>query len=161
MSGYQQIVCATDFSARSEPAVAHADELATRFGATLHLIHVVEDVAVPSCLPRLSGVTPADLLEEWMRKAEADLRAIARRCTAHVVTACRFGHPAPEILDYVRFQHADLLVVGSHGRRGLATVLLGSVAERLVQQATCPVLLVGAGLCAERPAETRPSHTDT
>jgi nucleotide-binding universal stress UspA family protein len=161
MSDYQRIVCATDFSALSKAAVAHANELASRLGATLYLIHVVEDAAVPAWIPRLRGMAPADLIEEWIRGAEADLQAIAGRCTAPVVTECRFGQPAPEILDYVRRHRADLLVAGSHGRRGPKPAVLGGVAERLAQQAPCPVLLIrGVPAAAAQVGEPHGSTAD-
>jgi universal stress protein A len=146
MGLYQHIVCATDFSALSKPAIAEADALAVRLDATLHLLHVIEDQATQALAARASGLTVGDLTDEFARRAECDLRSEAARCRAPVITACAVGRPAAAIIDYAERHHADLLVAGTHGRGGIATVLLGSVAENLVRHAPCPILLIRSGV---------------
>lgn len=142
MTNYQQIVCATDFSASSTAAVRHADRLAHQAGATLHLLHVVQDPLQQPWAAEAYVMNIGDLTAEWQAHAEKDLARIAEGCAATTVTACRTGRPVNEILRYVADVQADLLVAGTHGHGAIAHLILGSVAERLVRQAPCPVLTV-------------------
>ena len=139
---FQRIVCATDFSASSAAAVSQADQLATRLDATLHLLHVVKDPLQEPWAAEAYALNLGDLTQEWFQTAERDLGVLAEKCSSRTVTACRIGRPVQEILEYVESVKADLLVVGTHGHGFVAHLILGSVAERLVRQATCPVLTV-------------------
>jgi universal stress protein A len=151
MTNYQRIVCATDFSPASELAVARADDLARRLGATLHLLHVVQDPRQEPWAAEGLAMNVSDLVGEWVREAELKLNALAATCASPAVTACRVGRPVQWILDYVGDVQGDLLVVGTHGYGFVAHMLLGSVAERLVRQAPCPVLTVRGSLRTEEP----------
>ncbi len=142
MSGWNDICCAIDFSEHSRSAFERALDLAARLDAGLTLLHVAApsfpgaDVVFPRAEP------PASLadgpifarLDAWREEAE---RALGRGVRVELLT----GNPAREI---ARFSHhgVDLLVVGTRGPTGLGRLLLGSVAERVVRDATCPVLVV-------------------
>lgn len=126
----RQILFATDFSAHSEHAFRAALALAQHFGARLRLIHVVHR-------------------PQEQEAARARLQAFAEeRLGAEPFTvAVAVGTAAPEIVRYADREKADLIVMGTHGRTGLAHVLLGSVAETVVRHASCQVLTI------RRPAE--------
>jgi nucleotide-binding universal stress UspA family protein len=152
MTTYKRIVCATDLSAASVLAVGQADELAKRLGATLHLLHVVQDPLLEPWSAEAYTMSVADLTQEWVRGADQDLAALAAKCSSTTITVCRVGRPVQQILEYVNDVNADLLVVGSHGHGFIAHMVLGSVADRLVRLAPCPVLTVRAAVHADRSA---------
>lgn len=148
MIAYRTILAAHDFSPCAQRALAHAVALRERSQGELHLFH---GVPPPLLAPAAAagGVPPAGLqtrglLEEARREAEASLARVARAldCPAqlHVVA----GAPADAICETARAIGADLIVMGTHGRTGLAHLFLGSVAERTVRRAPCPVLAVPA-----------------
>jgi universal stress protein A len=159
MTNYQRIVCATDFSPASELAVSRADDLAKRLGATLHLLHVVLDPLQEAWTAEGFALGLGDLVEARVREAELKLEALAAKCASTTVTACRVGRPVQQILDYVGEVKGDLLVVGSHGHGFVAHMLLGSVAERVIRQAPCPVLTVRGSSRPEHASETAASAT--
>jgi len=131
----ERILVATDFSRCSLGALEHAEELTRRFGAELLLLHVDEATEAESVLASLS-----------LAAAERELAAAIRHLREHQIRArslLRRGAPSAEILEAARSERASLVVMGTHGRKGLGHVLMGSVAERVVRGAPCPVLTVG------------------
>ena len=141
-----RILCPTDFSDVSTKAEAYATALAGRYDARLHLLHV--DPPTPIMSPY--GEMPVDirLFEEQRDQAEKDLATSRERARAAGVPAeasVRGGHPAREILTVADEFHADLVVIGTHGRGGVEHLLLGSVAEKVMRKAPCPVMVVPAG----------------
>lgn len=138
-----RVLCPTDFSDVSTRAEAYAVSLARHYGATLHLLHV--DPPMPIMAPY--GEIPVDvrLFEVQREQAEADLAAARQRAHAAgvpVETALTGGQPAREILDRTKEGEIDLVVLGTHGRGGVEHMLLGSVAEKVLRKAPCPVLIV-------------------
>ncbi len=141
-----RILCPTDFSEVSTKAEAYATSLAGRYGASLHLLHV--DPPSPVMSPY--GEIPVDirLFEDQRQQAEHDLTAARERARAAGVPADASilgGYPAREILDVANREHSDLIVLGTHGRGGFEHLLLGSVAEKVMRKAPCPVMVVPAG----------------
>jgi nucleotide-binding universal stress UspA family protein len=143
---YARILVPTDFSEPSEAALAHAKALALQFGASLHLIHVVEE---PAVLFGLEGtmVAPMTVSPPALDDVEARLTALlapaerARfRATAEVVR----GPVASTIVYRAGELGASLIVMGTHGRTGVSHAFVGSVAEKVVRYAACPVLTVHA-----------------
>ncbi len=142
MADWKRIGCAVDFSDGSRAALREATDLAGRFGAGLVLLHAEELTGVTDIPPPRSVVesTRRELeakLAEWKGEAERELR---REVEAHVVP----GPAAPGIARAATDRRLDLLVTGTHGRRGFRHLVLGSVAERLVHLAPCSVLVVRA-----------------
>ena len=144
MAPYRRIVHATDFSSSALPALRQAVALARRWRARVILLHVMTP---PS--PFVSeGLPPSsydELLADARRATERHLAALLSRVRRKRVQASAIlaeGLPAEEVLRTARRQRADLLVLGTHGRTGLRRALMGSVAERVVSQARCPVLTV-------------------
>ena len=121
----RNILGAIDFSPCSDQAVRAALALARHFGARLHLLHVVPRAAEhEAALDRLGAF------------AEAHVEGVP------FTAAVAAGRPAPEIVRHAKQEHVDLIVVGTHGRTGLAHVVMGSVAEAVVRVAPCQVLTI-------------------
>lgn len=140
----RRILFPTDFSEHAEYAWTHALTFAQEFGAEVHLLHVV---APP---PRLTEAYAVNFDPEKMVKA---LTAEANTAMDRQVEAAkgrglifrrevRVGMDFREIIDYATKHEMDLIVMATHGRTGLAHVLLGSVAEKIVRKAPCPVLTI-------------------
>ena len=139
------ILVPTDFSDASGAALDYARALAGAFGSALHLLHVVQDPYVQPWAAEAFGVSLAGVLERWEQDAHAQLEQLvpeAERRAHPVQCTTRVGHPFVEILDYAQAHQVDLIVMGTHGRGPVAHVLLGSVTERVVRKAPCPVLTV-------------------
>jgi nucleotide-binding universal stress UspA family protein len=140
----RNILVPTDFSAPAERALKFAKTLAAEFGSRLHLLHVV--VTPPIAWAAESDVLPWPmLLADLEAQAETRLEHLVPAgdpVAGHVIACVVIGPPLQTILDYVAAQHIDLVVMGTHGRGGLARFLLGSVAERMVHSAQVPVLTI-------------------
>ena len=144
MTRIARIMVPTDFSAASDAALEYARSLAGQMGASIDLVHVFED-------PFTSGafvgdgtiMMPVDLRQALEQSARDQL---ASRHAAHVSTLAGssslllIGSPARRIVEHAGDTGVDLIVMGTHGRTGLGHLLLGSVAERVVRTAKCPVL---------------------
>jgi nucleotide-binding universal stress UspA family protein len=139
----RKILVATDFSEGSEEALTQAIAMAKQTGATLELVHVLEfgdSGDLPFALISHAG-SPGAIAAT----ADRELAVRADRATAaglRCYTRILEGTAYQEIVREARETKADLIVIGTHGRRGLAHLMLGSVAERVVRQAGCPVLTV-------------------
>ena len=140
-----RILVPTDFSADAEAAFRYALDLAKPFGATVELLHVVEDpLAAGMWSAEFYTAEIAGLNVNLVKDAEARLRGIAGDAKAplRVMSEVRIGPAFATILDTAREDRADLIVMGTKGRTGLAHLLMGSVAERVIRLAPCPVLTV-------------------
>lgn len=138
----KQILVPIDFSECSKKGLRYAIALAREHKAAITLAYVVPGV---SMLGEYGGIDYASLLKEMRESAERELATVAVDEIRGVVAsdqAVRAGSPATEIVALAKSLPADLIVVSTHGRTGLKHVLLGSVAERVVQTAPCPVLVV-------------------
>lgn len=155
----QKILMPTDFSPCAEAALDHAIYLAEQFDAELHLLHIVF----------LHGDSPRDLgsafpdIEDLHRHLESIAASEMGRLLGErkvgmlkVREVCRRSiSPAPAITDYVAEEGIDLVVLGTHGRRGLRRFFLGSVAEEVVRTAGCPVITIHGreGKTSVKPVE--------
>ena len=143
MIDIKRVLAPTDFSSHSEKAVRFACSLAEQFGAELHLVHVLSEIIPAGPDPLLMPVMPPQFYEESEERAKETLKTLLQPAwgkPASVTTAVRWGSPVEAIVDYSKEQAIDLIVIATHGRTGLSHVLLGSVAERIVREAPCPVL---------------------
>ena len=135
-----QVVVAYDFSPSAEEALMRAVDVAAR--APQHVLHVVCALD-PSTYGRKAT---AEAAENIQRQATEHVAAgFAGRITSTEVQFfihARIGHPADEILAVARDVGADLLFIGSHGKTGVERLLLGSVSERVVREARCPVMVI-------------------
>ena len=141
-----RILAPNDFSSHAEAATRAAFELAERLGASVHLLHVLSDVVVPAGPdPMLVSSMPPEYYREVEQQAADTLGSLVRDDwpkPAGVTFEVRWGDPVDQIRAYASKHAIDLVVVATHGRTGLAHVLLGSVAERIVREAPCPVLTI-------------------
>ena len=139
----KKILLPTDFSEASKRSAQYAMGLSEKFGAELHVLHVLQDLVALVPEPGLAFPPPGDYMLELTRSAEQALADMPQAgWSGRVVRATRQGPPFVEIIRYARENDVDLIVLGTHGRTGLAHVLLGSVAEKVVRKAPCPVLTV-------------------
>ena len=142
---WKRICCPIDFSDASRAAMEVAADLAKRFGAELVLLHAypIPGYTFPDGSVVASPKMMQDLAEQAQRHLE-EWRADAERLVGapRVTAATAVGEPAAEILETAKARSADLVVVGTHGRTGLEHALMGSIAERVVRRAHCPVLTV-------------------
>jgi universal stress protein A len=140
----QKILLPTDFSNYSAAATKYACELAKKFDAELHLLHTLETHLAST--PNFGlGLDLPKYVSESKAAAEKSLAGVLDPKWAEgrtVVKAMVEGSPKTEIIAYARKHNIDLIVLSTHGRTGLAHVLMGSVAESVVRTAPCPVLTV-------------------
>jgi len=146
MIALKNILVATDFSEPSDAALAYGRALARTFGATLHVVHVVDNVPTLVYGAEAYAVPMPELQEEIdnaARKQLADLLVDNDRPPLPVRPILLTSNAsAAAIVDYAKSERVDLIVAGTHGRGGVAHLLMGSVAERVVRTAPCPVLTV-------------------
>jgi len=141
----RKILAPTDFSAHAENAVRYACGLAERLGAELHLLHVLSAIIPTGPDPLFAPVLLPDSYHESELHARAALETLldpSWGSPRSVAVAVRWESPVEGIVDYAREAAIDLVVIATHGRTGLSHVLLGSVAERIVREAPCPVLTI-------------------
>ena len=150
----RSVLAPTDFSQHAARPVRYACELAARFGSVLHLLHILPDVIVPvGPDPALITTVPP----EYYAETEAQsLEALAKVVDPswdrpdEIEHAVLWGDPVDAVVRYATDNAIDLIVIATHGRTGLSHVLLGSVAEKIVREAPCPVLVL-------RERETHPA----
>lgn len=142
------ILVPTDFSAGSREAVRYAHDLAVRLGATLHVMHVLENPFAPGAFMEMYALPSPDYFLDLERQAKARLDASLSaddKQAVRVVMTTRMGVPATEIL--LRAEEdprIDLIVMSTHGRGGVARLVMGSVADKVLRGAPCPVLTMRA-----------------
>jgi len=146
MIAMKNVLVATDFGEAADSALAYGRELAGKFHATLHVLHVAENVYITAFGAETYASFAPDLQREIEESAHRRLKeltvdddAAAPKTVAAVMTS---GSPAFAIIDYANDHEIDLIVLGTHGRGTLGHFLMGSVAERVVRLAGCPVLTV-------------------
>lgn len=145
MIDLHRILVPTDFSKFSQHALTYAAAFAEKFGAELYLLHVVQDLAlvIPEIIPVEPPLTPSVAQLTTAVQSAFDRVIEENRLPAAIIhREVREGTPFYEIIQYAREAAIDLIVMGTHGHSGLAHVLLGSVTEKVVRKAPCPVLTV-------------------
>ena len=148
----KHILVSTDFSAPSAVAFAYGRELANHFGSTLHVLHVAQRDSPYSFVAPTSGNTGGGHWENTedgaRRQLEAHVSDPDETAPAMVTTVVSATSAGVAIVDYAKAHRIDAIVMGTHGRSGVARLVMGSVAELVVREAPCAVLAV------KRPAES-------
>jgi len=141
MFPYQRILCPIDFDENSLAALAAAADLARRSDGTVFVLHVVPMIVQPTAMP-----VYVDIYKSQEETAWARLKDIARKDLAGVKyeLLVHMGEPAGSIIRMEKKVNADLVVMATHGRRGFSRFFLGSVAEVVLRESTCPVLTIRA-----------------
>ncbi len=146
MIALKRILVATDFGEASDAALAYGRELARTFEADLELVHVVENILSRGFGAEGYVAAYPELQQEVEDAAERQLNATLsvedREVLRTKAVLLKSNAPAYTIVDYAKEHDFDLIIMGTHGRGAIAHLLMGSVAERVVRTAPCPVLTV-------------------
>jgi nucleotide-binding universal stress UspA family protein len=137
MTDVRNILAPTDFSETSDLALRHSVDAARTYSARLYLLHVPGPTGED-----FEADFPIGRFETTVRQRLAAFLSEDEIAALRLEYALRIGVPAEEIVRYAQDREIDLIVMGTHGRKGVAHMLLGSVAEHVVRTAPCPVLLV-------------------
>src|SRR5688500_16079934 len=139
----KNILVPTDFSEGAEEALTYACELASRLGATVHLVNVV---GIPSLgVPELGVAVTATMIDQVGADNQKTIDKLAQDFSSKAMIGhaiLKTGDARDAINQAAAELNCDLIVMGTHGRRGVTRVLLGSVAETVVRTAPCPVLTI-------------------
>ncbi len=144
MSQYKKILVAVDGSSCSNKAVKHAVDMCNQFGADMHTIFVISEMVVES-FKQLGKKESKEVMEKLKGEGKKYFRSAkeeAKKVDVKVVEVLRAGFPADEIATYAKKTKIDLIIMGTHGRRGGTRPLIGSVAGRVIHYAPCPVMVV-------------------
>ena len=153
---FRKILVATDFSPPADEAVLRAADLSRCYGAPLTLIYVYQPVTYGGLPEGHVVYTPlqmGELMAAFEQRLLAAKRVAEGAGAKGVQTKLLMGPASGEITDYAAAEAFDLIAIGTHGRTGLSRFFLGSVAEKVVRTAPCPVLAV-------RLDETRDTHSE-
>jgi nucleotide-binding universal stress UspA family protein len=143
MINLKTILVPSDFSECSDAALRYGLELARRFDASLHVLHVVQDPLTQPWAAEGFSAPLFEVVDKWQKEAKERLAKAIPASDAHRVTvSATIAWPYAEILRYANEHNVDLIVMGTHGRGGMTHMLLGSIAEKVVRRAPCPVLTV-------------------
>lgn len=140
---FKKILCPVDFSEFTDEILVYAVNIANRFNSELHLIHVIPNLNYFT--PYESFLTPENLVAiERNIEGEVgkDFDKITKKLNFPFKRIVKTGVTFVEIIDYIKQQEIDLVVMGTHGRSGIEHILIGSVAEKVVRKSPCPVLTV-------------------
>ena len=140
MATIKRILVPTDLSQLSQVAFDYAATFAKHHRATIYLVHVMEPA--PAMVPTALGISTDAFEKRMVKEASAALDRLAQRFGKNVKPVLRRGNVAQELLKAAKSTKANLIVMSTHGRSGIGHVLVGSVAEKIVRQARCPVLTV-------------------
>jgi universal stress protein A len=145
MTEWKKILCAIDFSELSRIAMLHATERAKATGAELTLVNVIPRAHASMIAEDLLAPTQAEVTEELMEEMDRKMapwrEEAARLCGSPVRTRILVGDAADRITRFAENDRTDLIVIGTHGRTGVKRAVLGSVAEKVVREAPCSVLV--------------------
>jgi nucleotide-binding universal stress UspA family protein len=139
----KKVLVPTDFSENSKAAIRYGCALCEAFDAEMHLLHVMEDPMIYP--PMAEGYAPAMDFAELEREVEQQLQQAVSaewQQKIKIERVTRRGAPFLEVIRYAKEAPVDLIVMGTHGRGAIAHMLLGSVAEKVVRKAPCPVLTI-------------------
>ena len=142
----RRILFPTDFSELSLHGLKYARSFVESFKSELHVLHVVDEAYQywmamgPNSLP--IGPTPDEVVSGVKEELDKFVKKHLADVTPALVFTIIVGRPFLEIIRYARDKEIDLIIIGTHGRGGLRNVLMGSVAEKVVRKAPCPVLTI-------------------
>jgi nucleotide-binding universal stress UspA family protein len=145
MLALKTVLVPTDFSDASESALRYGKAMAEAFGASLHVVHVMEDLLAHAWAAEVYVSSMPQLRDEIEKESRQRLETVlgeGERARFRAETALLAGNPFLEIIRYAKAHDVDLIVMGTHGRGPIAHMLLGSVAEKVVRKSPCPVLTV-------------------
>lgn len=139
----ERILCPVDFSEFSETAYDYAHSLARHYHATLHVLHVVRSIAIDPGL--MAGAIIENVYTHQAADAKSKIAKLAEKQAGEPVRTkitVQLGFAAASILSFAKEHDTDLIVMGTHGRRGLDRLVMGSTTEQVLRKAHCPVLAI-------------------
>ncbi|HVN22970.1 MAG TPA: universal stress protein [Syntrophorhabdales bacterium] len=141
---FRNILVPLDFSDYTDEIMNIAVQIAVKFGSAIHLLHVIPNMDYFTPYESfLSAESLVNIQRDIEREVGKDMEEVAQKIKDIPVTKeIHTGVVSLEIIDYVRTEKIDLVVMGTHGRGGLEHILIGSVAEKVVRKSPCPVLTV-------------------
>lgn len=145
MTKLDRILVPMDFSENSKAALQYARGLAEQFGAEVHLLHVISnDTTMAIGSDGFFSVSDSVMQEirDAVTRQLQESAATIQNSVKQVVQETREGAPFAEIVQYAKSNDIDMIVLGTHGRTGISHLLIGSVAEKVVRKARCPVLTI-------------------
>lgn len=140
----EKVLHPTDFSNNSDHALKYACAFAKHFGAELHLIHVVADLALV-IVPPVDEYLPESYYEDARQRADDELSKMPNEALIGNIAVLKKslgGAVFPQIVRYAKENNIDMIVMGTHGYSGLTHLVMGSIAEKVVRKSPCPVLTV-------------------
>lgn len=140
---FKKILCPLDFSEFTDEIMGYAVDIAKRYDAELHLLHVVPNLTYFT--PYESFLTPENIVAiEGTIEKEVTLNfdKVLKGIDIPAKTVIKTGTAFVEIIEYIRAEGIDLVVMGTHGRSGIEHILIGSVAEKVVRKSPCPVMTI-------------------
>jgi len=140
---FRKILCAVDFSDFTDEIIEYAVDIAKKFQSELHLLHVIPNINYFT--PYESFLTPENLVaieRNIEGEVEKDFEKIMKKADLPIKKIVKTGVIFVEIIDYAKLESIDLIVMGTHGRSTIEHMIMGSVAEKVVRKAHCPVLTI-------------------
>ena len=140
---FKKILCPVDFSQFTQDVIDYALDLAKKYGAELHVMHVVPNMTYFT--PYESFLTPENLVvieKNIQDEVERKFTKLLKNDTVPTKRVIRTGVPFVEIIDYARGESIDLIVMGTHGHSTIEHILIGNVAEKVVRKSPCPVMTI-------------------
>jgi len=144
---YDSVLFPTDGSETATAAADHAIDMANRHDANLHVLYVIDHERVSQMAPELGSDHVKDTLRTEGEKATSEIADMANSAGVDTTTSLREGSAGDTITNYAEDVGADAIVMGTNGRTGMDRLLMGSVAERVIQSTELPVMTV------KRPAD--------
>jgi len=141
---FSKILVPVDFSEYTADIITHATEIALRFDSTIHLLHVIPNMDYFAPYESFMAAENVVAVQKGIEdEVQRDLENLAKGISGTpVVKAVRMGVSFVQIVEYVRTQGIELVVMATHGRGGLEHIIIGSVAEKVVRRSPCPVLTI-------------------
>jgi nucleotide-binding universal stress UspA family protein len=140
---FKKIVYPIDFSEFTDEILKYAVNITKKFNAELHLIHIIPNLNYFT--PYESFLTPENLVaieKNIEKEVEKDFEKVTKDIDMPLKKIVKTGATFVEIIDYIKEEDIDLVVMGTHGRSGIEHILIGSVAEKVVRKSPCPVLTI-------------------
>ncbi len=144
MFNFKNIIVPTDLSALSQSAFSYALDIAQRYKAKIHLLYVLEKTP-PYLAMRSLDVTEDEVMKNMEENAKEDLEesiAAFGKTDVEIIPVLRKGLDYEEVVKYSKEINSELIVIATHGRTGIMHTLLGSVAQKVIRYAKCPVLVI-------------------
>ena len=140
---FKKVLCPVDFSEFTAEIVQYAHDIAKKYGAELHMLHVLPNLTYYT--PYESFLTPENLIaieKSIQSEVDNDFTNLMKHLDVKVKKVMKEGVVFLEIINYIKVESIDLVVMGTHGRGAIEHILIGSVAEKVVRKSPCPVMTI-------------------